>query len=172
MRIYRLETEQTFRKPLVDVFPFFAEARNLEAITPPWLHFRILTPGTIEMRVGTLIDYRLRLHGVPFRWRTEITAWEPPYRFVDEQIRGPYRLWVHEHRFTVENGRTVVRDTVRFAAWGGPLLMRAFVVPRVERIFRHRHGKLDEIFGEEAPASVRVSHDGGRRLDALATPAS
>ncbi len=104
MRTFELTREVLLPRPLAEVFPFFADARNLERLTPPWLRFEVLTPGRIEMRRGTTIDYRLRLRGVPVRWRSEITAWEPPVRFVDEQRRGPYRLWVHEHRFEERAG--------------------------------------------------------------------
>jgi ligand-binding SRPBCC domain-containing protein len=129
-----------------EVFPFFADARNLERITPPWLRFRILTPGPIEMREGALIDYRLRIRGVPVRWRTRIAAWEPPYRFVDEQVRGPYRRWVHEHTFEATDGGTLCRDRVRYAVPGGALVARALVRPDVERIFAYRRDVLTALF--------------------------
>ena len=87
-----LERSQPLELPVEEAFAFFADARNLEAITPPWLGFHVTTPGEIEMRAGTLIDYRLKLHGIPVRWRTRIEAWDPPHRFVDAQIRGPYSL--------------------------------------------------------------------------------
>ncbi|HRZ37651.1 MAG TPA: SRPBCC family protein, partial [Candidatus Paceibacterota bacterium] len=90
MKEYSLQTELWLPRPRDDVFPFFAEARNLEALTPPWLNFEVLTPAPIVMRVGTLIDYRIRVHGVSLRWRTEIAEWQPPHRFVDVQVRGPY----------------------------------------------------------------------------------
>ena len=98
MTVHTYQAELWLPRPRPEVFAFFAEARNLEAITPPWLKFEVLTPAPIAMRAGTLIDYRLRLHGFPIRWRTEITLWEPPVRFADTQLRGPYRLWEHTHR--------------------------------------------------------------------------
>src|SRR3954468_23005074 len=97
-------------RPVTEVFMFFAEPGNLETLTPPWLRFHILTPQPILMRAGARIDYRLRVHGLPVRWQSEITAWEPPVRFVDEQRRGPYRVWVHEHTFEEGDGGTEVRD--------------------------------------------------------------
>lgn len=127
-----------------DVFRFFGEARNLEAITPPFLGFRVLTPEPIAMRPGALIDYRLRLHGVPLRWRTRIEAWEPGVRFVDAQVRGPYALWHHTHEFArdpADPGATVMRDTVRYALPLGPLgelARRAFVARDLARIFDFR----------------------------------
>src|SRR5579871_5848818 len=97
MRIHEFHGEQFLPRPLEEVFPFFADAGNLPILTPPWLHFHILTTRPIEMRRGALIDYRLRIHGLPIRWQSEIVEWDPPHRFVDEQRRGPYRLWHHEH---------------------------------------------------------------------------
>ncbi len=128
------------------VFPFFANARNLEAITPPWLRFDVLTIDPIEMRCGTLIDYRLKVRGIPLRWRSEITVWEPPLRFVDTQLRGPYRLWRHEHRFEEKDGGTLLIDKIHFRVFGGRLVERFFVRPDVEKIFAFRRQKLTELF--------------------------
>ena len=99
-----LDTELFLPRPREEVFPFFADAFNLEAITPPFLRFKVTTEAPIEMQVGALIDYKLRLHGIPITWRTRIAAWEPPYRFVDEQLKGPYSLWRHEHTFEEVEG--------------------------------------------------------------------
>ncbi len=132
------QTQQWLARPLAEVFDFFADARNLQVLTPEWLNFCILTPGPIQMQQGTIIEYRLRLRGFPLRWRSEITVWEPPWRFVDEQRRGPYRLWIHEHRFAARDGGTVVTDLVRYAPPGGRLVDRLFVRPDLERIFRYR----------------------------------
>src|SRR3954467_5733361 len=122
MRIHILQREQLLRGLTPpQVFPFFADARNLEASTPPLLHFRVVTPDPIEMRVGTLIQYRLRLHGVPISWLTSIQAWDPPVRFVDVQVRGPYGLWHHTHTFEEVPGGTLMRDTVRYAIGFGVL---------------------------------------------------
>ena len=138
--------------PLDTVFSFFSNAGNLEVLTPPWLRFRVLTEGEIPMARGTRIDYRLRLHGLPLRWRSEITAWEPPHRFVDEQLIGPYRSWIHEHRFEVRErpGRApvvIASDEVRYQARGGWLIDRFLVAPDLERIFAYRTARLRERFG-------------------------
>src|SRR5438067_4953947 len=114
VRLRRLEREQVVKRPLGEVFEFFARAENLERITPPWLNFRVLTPGTIEMDSGTLIDCRLRLHGLPFRWTSRIELWERERRFVDQQVRGPYRFWRHLHEFLPAGGSTSVRDRVEY----------------------------------------------------------
>jgi len=141
-RIQRLERTQRLRAPAERAFEFYAEARNLEAITPPWLGFRMITQGTIEMRAGALIDYRLKLHGVPVRWRTRIEVWEPPLRFVDVQLRGPYSLWEHTHTFERDGDDAVlITDRVRYALPLGPLggIAHAIFVRRdLERIFNYR----------------------------------
>ena len=98
------------------------------------------------MAAGTRIDYRLRLHGIPLRWTSDITTWEPPFRFVDEQVRGPYRIWIHEHTFEEKPGGTVVRDNVRYSVLGGALVNRVFVRPDLRKIFGYRHARLREIF--------------------------
>ena len=152
MKITELRSEQWVPKPLDQVFDFFSDAFNLERLTPPLLRFNVLTPPPIEMRQGLLIDYRLRIRGIPVRWRSEITAWEPPYRFVDEQRRGPYRMWWHEHSFEERDGGTVCRDRVRYAVPGGRLVQRLFVDPDVKKIFAYRSDQLEEVFGGAAPA--------------------
>ena len=128
------------------MFGFFADAHNLESITPPLLRFRVLTPSPIEMRVGTLIQYRLRLRGVPVSWLTSIQAWEPPHRFVDVQVRGPYALWHHTHELEPDGaGGTVMTDTVRYAIGLGVLgeLARRLVVARdLEQIFAFREAAV------------------------------
>lgn len=134
-------------RPLEEVFPFFADAHNLEELTPPFLRFEVLTPRPIPMAAGTRIDYRLRLHGIPIRWQSEITAWEPMRMFVDEQRRGPYRAWVHTHRFTAKEGGTLVEDEVRYDVWGGALVNALFVRNDVARIFAYREAKLRARFG-------------------------
>lgn len=145
---YRLETELKLPYPRDDIFGFYADAFNLEEITPPWLNFRVLTPGPIDMHVGTLIDYKLRLHGIPIRWRTRITGWEPPYRFVDEQLRGPYHLWRHEHVFEDHDGETRVIDRVDYRVPGGRLIHSLLVKSDLERIFSFRQEALQRVFLE------------------------
>ena len=147
MTVHTYQAELWLPRPRPEVFAFFAEARNLEAITPPWLKFEVLTPAPIAMRAGTLIDYRLRLHGFPIRWRTEITLWEPPVRFADTQLRGPYRLWEHTHTFVEKDGGTLCRDEVRYAVPGGALIERLFVRRDVERIFAHRQEVMRRLLG-------------------------
>ncbi len=129
-------------------FDFYGDALNLEPLTPPWLHFEVTTPMPIEMAAGTLLDYRLRLHGLPIRWRTRIDLWEPPYRFVDSQVRGPYALWEHTHTFEPESDdTTLIRDRVRYAIPYGPLGNLAdvlFVRRDLARIFDYRQQAVAE----------------------------
>ncbi|HPC59102.1 MAG TPA: SRPBCC family protein [Verrucomicrobiota bacterium] len=150
MHTFSLRTDLWLPRPIQEVFRFFADAGNLQTITPPWLSFEILTPLPILMRPGAVIDYRLRLHGFPIRWQTEITAWEPPFRFVDEQRRGPYLLWIHEHRFEPLDGGTRVEDYVRYRPPGGWLVERLFVRRDVTRIFAFRRQKLQELFADSS----------------------
>jgi ligand-binding SRPBCC domain-containing protein len=153
MRIHILQREQRLRGTPEAVFPFFADARNLEAITPPLLRFRVITPEPIEMRPGTLIQYRLRLHGIGVSWLTSIQAWDPPHRFVDVQLRGPYALWHHTHEFAPaedDPGTTVMRDTVRYAMPFGPLgtLADRLLVRRdLAAIFDHRRDRVPLLLG-------------------------
>ena len=137
MRVRNFDSQLWLPQPRDKVFAVFSDAANLDAITPPWLNFRTVTPGPIEMHLGTMIDYNLRVHGFPVRWRSEITEWEPPTRFVDEQRSGPYRLWIHEHIFTERDGGTLVGDRVQYAV---PFdrLVHMLVRRDVERIFRYR----------------------------------
>lgn len=148
MRTNRLESEIALAAPRDEVFAFFANAENLESLTPELLRFRILTPSPIELRRGTRIDYRLRIRGVPIRWRSEITHWLPPWRFVDRQLDGPYRLWIHEHEFEEREGGTACRDRVTWAAPGGRVVERRIVRPDLERIFAFRRAELARRFGE------------------------
>jgi len=147
MRTFTHRSELFVARPRSEVFPFFADARNLEELTPDWLSFTVLTPDPIPMAVGTTIDYRLAWHGIPLRWRSEIADWEPPHRFIDRQLRGPYRLWHHEHRFEEVEGGTNVIDEVEYAVWGGALAVNLGVRRDVERIFAYRSERLAEIFG-------------------------
>jgi ligand-binding SRPBCC domain-containing protein len=149
--IYLLERRQRVELPLDKAFAFYGDARNLERITPPWLGFEVTTPDPIEMEVGTLIQYRLRLHRVPVRWRTRIEAWEPPRRFVDVQVRGPYALWEHTHTFEEDGPEaTIIADRVRYSIPFGPLgeiANRLLVRRDVERIFDYRRGAVARELG-------------------------
>jgi ligand-binding SRPBCC domain-containing protein len=153
MSIHVLRREQRLEAPPEDVFPFFADPRNLEAITPPILQFRLLTPDPITLGVGTFLQYALRLRGVPVRWDTLIQEWDPPRRFVDVQVRGPYRLWHHTHELVaVDDGRgTLMRDTVRYAIGFGPAgeIARRTVVRRdLEAIFAFRAERVPGLVAE------------------------
>jgi ligand-binding SRPBCC domain-containing protein len=156
MQDFTFHAELLILRPRDEVFAFFADPRNLEVITPPWVNFKILTPEPIVMRPGVLIDYRIRIHGLPVRWRTEIEVWEPPFRFVDRQLRGPYRLWHHTHTFEERNGGTLCTDHVRYRPIGGALVNRLFVRRDVERIFEFRRKRLSEIFRAPAPPASGI----------------
>jgi ligand-binding SRPBCC domain-containing protein len=152
MKVHEFKTELWLPLPPEELFPFFADAANLDAITPPWLNFRIVTPQPIEMRPGTLIDYQIRVRGLPMRWRTLIKEWQPPHRFVDEQLRGPYRQWIHTHTFEPRDGGTLARDCVSYAVPLDWLAHRWFVRPDIERIFQYRAEALRTRFGSRRSA--------------------
>jgi ligand-binding SRPBCC domain-containing protein len=144
--------EQWLPRKLDGVFAFFSNAYNLEQITPPFLRFRVVRISNPEIRAGTLIDYRLSLHGVPFRWRTRIQRWQAPDCFVDTQVRGPYKSWHHTHEFVEQDGGTLVRDRVRYelplGRWGR-VIAGDWVARDVARIFDFRRRRIAELFGGE-----------------------
>jgi ligand-binding SRPBCC domain-containing protein len=147
-RTYRLQRSQRIERPLPDVFAFFADAANLQALTPPYLGFKILTPQPIEMRAGARIDYEISLLGVPMTWRTLISTWEPNVRFVDEQLSGPYSYWHHTHSFEAEGDATIMHDVVEYRMPLGVLgrIARALFVGRT----------LNEIFDYRIDATERA----------------
>lgn len=151
---WQLTAEFWTPRPLAEVFGFFADAHNLQELTPPFLHFQVLTPSPIPMGVGTTIDYRLKMHGFPMRWRSLISAWEPPFRFVDEQVRGPYTFWHHEHTFAEQGGGTLIRDIVEYGVPGGWLINTLLVRRDLQNIFRYRTEQMQRRF---AGHSVEVS---------------
>lgn len=128
------------------VFDFFSDAFQLEQITPPWLNFKILTPAPIDLKEGCLIDYQIRLHGIPIQWRTEISSWDPPYSFTDRQLRGPYKLWEHLHTFEEVDGGTLTTDCVRYKAIGGRFANWLMVERDLRQIFEYRHQRMLELF--------------------------
>lgn len=149
-RLEHIHTDTIVPAPLERTFAFFAEAANLERLTPAWLHFRIRTPQPIVMREGLEIEYRIVLYGVPIPWRSRIDVWEPGVRFVDRQTAGPYRWWRHEHRFERLGSRTRMIDHVEFVP-RAPWLTTGLVRRDVSRIFAHRQQTLSELFDTAAP---------------------
>lgn len=149
---YRLRTSLWVPAPRDRVFEFFADAFQLETITPPWLHFHVVTPRPITMAPGLLIDYRLRIRGIPVRWQSRIDDWKPPLRFVDEQVRGPYKAWRHLHTFEEQAGPggapgTLVVDRVDYAVPGGAIAHWLLVRGQLLQIFAFRRARMIEIFG-------------------------
>ena len=143
--MFSLERMQMISNGIEEVFEFFSDPANLESITPPWLHFRIVDCSTPDIRAGTTLDYRLRVRGLPLRWRSLIRMWKPPFEFIDEQVKGPYRSWVHHHSFRETDRGVVVRDRVDYSVHGGALVNALFVRRDLERIFDHRQESLSAL---------------------------
>lgn len=148
MKLRHLKSEVWLPAPLQEVFPFFSKAENLNELTPSWLNFRILTPVPIEMKTGTRIDYKIKIRFIPVRWRTNIKVWNPPHEFVDEQVSGPYRLWVHRHSFEPCDGGTVATDEVTYSTHLDCLLHDRWIRPDIEKIFAYRAEVLKKRFSE------------------------
>ena len=142
---YVLTARARIPRPLAEVFPFFSNARNLAKLTPENMHFTILTEGEIDMKPGTILDYKFKVKGLPVRWRTEITVWEPPHRFADLQAKGPFRQWIHEHRFIDEGESTLMQDRVRYKVWGG-CLVHWLVKRDNAKVFAFRNKVMQELF--------------------------
>ena len=151
MKEFHLERHVVVKRSLAEVFEFFSNPANLQQLTPPWIQFNIVGSSTDDVQVGTLIDYKLKVRGLPLRWRSIISEWDPPRSFVDEQVRGPYRMWHHTHTFEETADGVRVGDIVRYAVPGGPLfeglVERIAVGPDVRKIFDYRIERLAEIFG-------------------------
>jgi len=148
MSVHTLERELFVKQPLEKVFDFFSRADNLEKITPPWMHFKILTPLPIAMQAGTLIEYSIKVRGLPLRWRTLIDVWNPPYEFVDTQVKGPYKLWHHTHKFKEMSNGTSIVDVVRYELPFGPLGTLAHklqVSGDVRKIFDYREQQVPKL---------------------------
>jgi ligand-binding SRPBCC domain-containing protein len=158
MRVHLLRREQRLDHPADEVFAFFSDARNLEAITPALLRFRIITPEPLRLRRGAFLQYRLRLHGVGLAWDTLIEDWSPPRRFVDVQVRGPFALWHHTHDFApLPGAATLMRDTVRYAiGFGalGELAHRVLVARDLRAIFDHRAARVPALLASGRGAAL------------------
>lgn len=153
---FLLETEQWLPGRPEEVFPFFADPSNLADITPDWLKFEIRTPLPIDLHAGARLDYRLRWHGIPLRWATEISVWKPPHLFVDVQLRGPYRLWRHEHLFLEFSNATLMRDRVEYDMLCAPLANRLGVERDLRQVFTFRRQRLERRFGEATTHQLRA----------------
>ncbi len=144
-----LERKQIIERPCAEVFKFFADAGNLERITPPELNFHIITPQPIDIKKGALIDYQLKLRGIPITWKTEITQWNPPFDFVDSALKSPYKQWIHLHTFEEgASGETIMKDLVRYRLPLEPLgdLAHWYVKKELKYIFDYRYKVIEEIF--------------------------
>ena len=169
MSTYRLIREKVIACPLDEVFAFFADARNLEALTPPWLRFEILTPGEIEMRVGSIIQYALRVHCLPVHWTTAITVWNPPFEFVDVQLRGPYVMWHHRHTFESVGNSTRMIDDLNYRlplGWIGRAMHSLMVRRDLKTIFDYREQTIKQLL-ESDPRTIALHSSAHREVLAV-----
>ena len=151
MKIYELNKIQFINQPIDVVFNFFSKPENLALITPSKLAFKILTPTPITINKGTLIDYTIRLMRFPVHWRTLITKYNPPYEFVDEQIKGPYLFWHHTHTFKAVNGGSEIKDKVRYSipmGYLGQFIHKIWIKKDLEKIFEYRKAVIDKLFNQ------------------------
>lgn len=158
MKPHLLERETKLYRPLPEIFAFFSNAENLGKVTPAEVQFTILTPFPIRMHIGTLIDYRIKLMGIPFFWRTVITDYDPPHRFVDQQLKGPYVFWHHEHSFEQKNGYVLMTDRVHYLSPGGflePLVDALFVKKQLDNVWAYRDKTFTELFGAHTAQTVQ-----------------
>jgi len=159
MRNLQFESKLRLNRPRDEVFKFFSDAQNLEEITPPWLQFQVVSKLPVLMHPDAEIEYRLKIHRVPIVWRSRITVWDPPYRFVDEQVRGPYRMWIHEHRFMEDSGGTLCEDTVKYVPLGGAIINSLFVKRDIKKIFAYRSDRLQKILSDPRQAMFTGRRD-------------
>lgn len=144
-----------------DAFAFFADAANLESITPPELKFQITTPQPIMIKQGTLIDYRLKVRGFPVKWRTEIYVWDPPHAFVDRQLRGPYKQWIHRHTFVeIDKNNTLIEDEVKYRLAFAPFgeVVHILVRRELDYIFDYRQTRVAELLGNGVQRAASSGH--------------
>jgi hypothetical protein len=147
--IHTINSDLWLPRPQDEIFDFFSDAFNLETITPPRVHFHVVTPRPIELKPGALINYRLKMNGIPLRWTTRIETWNPPHQFSDIQLSGPYKLWHHTHTFTSERGGTKMTDHVDYElplGFLGELAHRLWARREVESIFAYRTGIISGRF--------------------------
>ena len=152
MKTYTFKKEQEISKNILEVFDFFSRPENLSIITPPKMQFNIMTPSPIEMKDGALIDYTVKILGLPIKWRTLITKYDPPNIFIDQQLKGPYSLWHHTHTFKkINDNETLIGDTVIYAvpfSFIGSIVHSIYIKRDLERIFSYRTKKIKEIFND------------------------
>jgi len=147
--LYVYKQQQKIGKPLADLFPFFEKPENLSLLTPKWLSFKIKSKEPLSMKEGARFEYTIKLFGIPMHWETLITKYEPPFQFVDEQLKGPYKVWIHTHSFIENNEQVLMTDEVKYDLYGGFLkgiINHFFIKHSIKQIFRFRKAAITEFF--------------------------
>jgi len=155
--MYNINREQIVDANLEEVFGFFEKPENLQIITPDWMKFDIITPHPLEMKEHAEFDYKISLMFIPLKWKTEITNYDPPYKFVDEQKKGPYKLWIHTHTFEAVGNKTKITDNVDYDLFGGPfkiLVHSLYIRKNLESIFNYRSRKINQLFNKKGVHNV------------------